>query len=103
MKTQAYFNHIQQEILTRLATARHSVIVAVAWLTDPIIFSTLCEKAAEGIQVQLLVLNDEINRGKSSINFEELTRLGGHVYFADIKMDGGIMHHKFCVIDSNCS
>lgn len=61
MHTQAYFENIQQQIIHEIACAKHSVLVAVAWLTDSIIFSELCSKANSGVQVELLLVNDTIN------------------------------------------
>ena len=40
MKTQAYFENIQEQILIELESARISVIIAVAWFTDKKLFET---------------------------------------------------------------
>ncbi len=102
MQIQAYFENIQQEIIIHIKKAQSSVFIAVAWLTDYMIFNILCEKAKQGVFIDLLLLNDEINNEKTSIDHEELVKYGGSVHFVNPGNDGAIMHHKFCVID-NCT
>lgn len=98
MQTQAYFEDIQLHILNALGKATKSIHIAVAWFTDPKIFSLLCEKARNGIQVELLITNDRINAA-SGLDFYKLRTVG-----ATVEMIGGdkiqhLMHNKFCVID----
>jgi hypothetical protein len=99
MVTQAYFDNIKNEIIKELNEAGSSIKVAVAWLTDGAIFTTLCKRAGEGIQVELILLNDSINKEMVSFDHSELEKKGGKIYFIDPLENGGIMHHKFCVID----
>ena len=44
MQTQAYFDDIQLHIMHVLGKATKSIHIAVAWFTDPEIFSLLCLK-----------------------------------------------------------
>jgi len=100
MQTQAYFDDIQLQILHELRKATTSIHIAVAWFTDPEIFSQLCQQAGSGIRVELIVINDSINR-KSGIEYELLRDLGGvFMMVGDKKKSSAIMHNKFCVIDS---
>jgi len=99
MQTQAYFDDIQLHILHALRKATTSIHIAVAWFTDPEIFEQLCQKAASGIRVELMVVNDSINRN-NSIEYERLRELGGvFMMVGDKKKSSAIMHNKFCVID----
>jgi hypothetical protein len=99
MQTQAYFDDIQLHILHELRKATASIHIAVAWFTDPEIFEQLCQKAGSGVRVELIVINDSINR-KSGIQHERLRDLGGVcMMVGDKKKNSAIMHNKFCVID----
>lgn len=99
MITQAYFDNIQNEILNELKKANKSIYVAVAWLTDRIIFNELCNKAKSGLEVELMLINDTINNELTSFNHNQLAEGGGNVLFVNPSKYGAIMHHKFCVID----
>lgn len=99
MQTQAYFDDIQLQILNKLRKATISIHIAVAWFTDPEIFEQLCQKAVSGVRVELIVVNDSINR-KSGIAYERLRELGGvFMMVGDKRKGSAIMHNKFCVID----
>lgn len=100
MRTQAYFDDIQLHILYELKKAISSIHIAVAWFTDPEIFEQLCQKAGSGVRVELIIINDSINR-KSGIQHERLRNLGGVcMLVGDKKKSSAIMHNKFCVIDA---
>lgn len=100
MQTQAYFEDIQLHILHELGKATNSILIAVAWFTDPQLFSLLRQKATDGVDVGLLITNDQIN-ANSGLDYEQLRSLGATV---EMIGTGGkkqpLMHNKFCVIDS---
>jgi hypothetical protein len=102
MQTQAYFENIRGVIIQQIKSARHSVYVAVAWLTDNTIFTELCNKANNGLTVELLLVKDTINNDLAPFEHSRLTTSGGKVFFIPPQIDGAIMHHKFCIID-DCS
>jgi len=100
MQTQAYFDDIQLQILHELRKATSSIHIAVAWFTDPYIFEQLCQKAGSGVRVELIVVNDSINR-KGGLQYERLRDLGGmFMMVGDNTKNSTLMHNKFCVIDS---
>ena len=100
MQTQAYFDDIQLQILHEIRKAASSIHIAVAWFTDPEIFEQLCQKAASGIRVELIVVNDSINR-KGGLRYERLRDIGGmFMMVGDNTKNATLMHNKFCVIDS---
>jgi hypothetical protein len=101
MITQAYFTDIQQVILEKIDAAQHSIFVAVAWLTDPVIFEKLCEKAKAEVTTELMLALDKINSEQTSFDHNELKKCGGRVYFIPADGNGSIMHHKFCIIDAS--
>jgi hypothetical protein len=97
MITQAYFQHIRKHIKEELLNSTQSIYVAVAWFTDKHLFKVLCDKAKDGISVQLIVMDDNITRN-CSINYLDLERNGGKLYKISESF-GTLMHNKFCVID----
>ena len=66
--------------------------MAVAWLTDEILFDKLCQKADDLVDVQIIIVNDEINRN-SGIDYEKLIKptfrdkkqFGWYIYFGNNK------------------
>jgi hypothetical protein len=100
LDTQAYFDDIQLHILHELNKAERTIHIAVAWFTDLEIFDLLCQKAQIGVRVELLIVNDAINR-KSPIEYTRLSELGGlFMMVGNNKKNSAIMHNKFCIIDS---
>lgn len=99
METQAYFEDIQFYIGRELQKAKKSIIIAVAWFTDRELYDLLCQKAAEGVQIEILLANDNINKGSYGLNFEALQSQKGAVHFIGNDKLNSIMHNKFCVID----
>lgn len=101
MSIQAYFENIQDVIAEQLSDSKKSIIIAVAWFTDQKLFQILCDKANSKIHVELLLLNDRINKS-SGIDYDRLVSIGGKVW--RIEYEEGtkkLMHNKFCVIDNN--
>lgn len=87
------FEDIQSKVITEIRNAKYTIWVAVAWFTDNILFKELMAKKQEGLNIQIIVLNDQIN---SVIQFEK--------YFETYRvspfgMCENIFHQKFCIID----
>jgi len=102
MYAQAYFTEINSHISTELKKASVSIYAAVAWLTDKKLFSILCDKAREGIDVQLLLADDDDDITQTyGVNYRQLELCGGKVYLIDEFATGKLMHNKFCVIDAS--
>lgn len=93
----AHFEEIQQTIIKQIELARFTIWIAVAWFTDREIFKKLVVKKNQGVNVQLIIVDDEIN-GNSGLKYEvefetdKVAKVGKHE---------NIMHNKFCVIDLN--
>ncbi len=90
-----HFEDIQKQIIEQIKLAKFTIWVAVAWFTDKELMRELYNKSKEGLNIRLIVIEDEINR-KYGFEFE--------TYFETkrVKPDGiyeNIMHHKFCIID----
>ena len=97
MNTQAYFDNIAEQIVKRLQMAQQSIHIAVAWFTDASLFEILCSKSQQGIHIQLILMNDEINNF-CGINYNSLVKAGGQVWKVGNENDN-LMHNKFCIID----
>lgn len=102
MNTKAYFSDIKRVIERELNKGEKSILVAVAWLTDIELFEILCNKAKDGLNVELIIANDEINKN-CSIQYEKLNQFGGYFSFDTYNSSNSLMHNKFCIIDLKTS
>jgi phosphatidylserine/phosphatidylglycerophosphate/cardiolipin synthase-like enzyme len=98
MNTQAYFDNIQYQIKIELRKTKSSVLIAVAWFTDKELFKLICQLANQGMNVQLILMNDDINN-QCGIEFSQLQNAGGKVWKIGNTNNDTLMHNKFCVID----
>lgn len=89
---QAHFEDIQNRILEQLDKAQVSIVVAVAWFTNQVLADKLIEKQQEGVSVAVII-------DDNSTNTKYCPQLDG-CCLIKIKVKGGIMHDKFCVIDN---
>jgi phosphatidylserine/phosphatidylglycerophosphate/cardiolipin synthase-like enzyme len=95
-QTEVYFEEQWAVIIKHLTKAKSFILVAMAWFTDESLFDLLLQRAQEGVQVLLLIHDDEIN-STSGITYEKMNGKNSELYLiADEKKT---MHHKFCVID----
>ena len=92
-RNEAFFRGIENQILETLDKALTSIIVCVAWFTNPKLRDKLIEKQAEGIDVKVIIYKDGVNHSKGV----DLSGLN-HKEFRGEK--GGVMHEKFCVVDN---
>lgn len=83
-----------KDLLTReLNSAKYLIWVAVAWFTDRDLANLLYKKSKQGVNVQIIINDDEINSTLASglkDHFE--------TYLVP-KSAKQLMHNKFCVID----
>lgn len=93
VKNNAHFMEIQNNILLELDKASVSILVAMAWFTNNILFKKLIEKKEQGLNVELVIYNDGVN-AKHGVAIEQLDSVKIRA------KNGGIMHDKFCVIDN---
>ncbi len=91
---QAHFLDIQNKILAALDNAKVSIKVIMAWFTNDTLFNKLVEKHKEGVDVEISIYDDGVNR-KHGVDITQLPN-------KRIKRGkrGGLMHDKFCVIDN---
>jgi len=91
------FDNIQLNILNELLKAKQSISVAGARFTDCKLFQSLCKKARQNVQVQLIILDDEINN-HCGIDYSELESAGGKVLKVG-KEKELFIHNNLWVID----
>ena len=72
------------------------VIFAVAWFTNQKLFNQLVAKKNQGVNVQLIILDDEIN-DSSGLNYEQ--EFATHRCPKFGKSEQNIFHQKYCIID----
>ncbi|MBN1181923.1 MAG: DnaJ domain-containing protein [Bacteroidales bacterium] len=100
MEIQAYFDNIAKIIQKELKSAKKSIFIAATRFTDKELFRTICEKSKNNIIVELILIDDEINRN-SGINYHKLEMAGGKVlWIKEVSKNGKFMHNNFFVIDS---
>ncbi len=91
-------NKIQNAIQMELFKAKESIKIAVAWFTNELLLQPLILKLQSGVSVELILNDDEINRGgDSSLDFMEFLQAGGILRWNDSKQ---LLHEKFCIIDN---
>lgn len=96
MQINSYFKNIRKEILNELNLSTENIQVAVAWFTNHELFDKLCEKVSNGVKVELIIIDDEINNRIGGLNFQQFIKLGGTLIYGNIENP---MHNKFCIID----
>lgn len=93
--SEIFFEELRQLLITEVSKAKYIIWVAVAWFTDKELYELLYRKRLEGLSIQVLILDDEINN-KSGLSF------GKDFFVLKVKKTEfyeNIMHHKFCIVD----
>lgn len=99
MDIKSYFSgkdNLQSVIIDELDKAQKNIFVAVAWFTNKRLFNKLLEKQKQGVLVELVTANHEINDTYGN-DFDLINQLGG--CFLKVGDDHNLMHNKFCIID----
>lgn len=91
----SFFEDIELHISEELMKATTSIRIAVAWFTNKRLLKILEYKQKNGVNVEVVLNDDEINR--KNLNFSTLESLGGKILFSNVEKT--LMHCKFCVID----
>ena len=95
--TQAIFDNIEGFISSQINQAERCISIAVAWFTNNALYEMLTKACEKKVGVNVLLLNDILNRNEFGLDFGVLSKLGAEVRFA--KFNKGTMHNKFCIID----
>lgn len=93
-----HFRNHKNIIINELRQAKSKIQIAVAWFTNHAFYEVICAKVQEGISVELIIVNDEINNRKGGLSWQNYIDIGGKLYFGNTQNP---MHHKFCIIDES--
>ncbi len=99
VEIEAHFADIKAQIVESIRSAKFSIWVAMAWFTDKDLGNELWKKHKEGLNVQVIVNDDEITQ-RNGLKFDHKD-IGIEYYSVapDSPWGKKIMHNKFCVID----
>lgn len=95
VEVEVHFEEIQSQIIEQIREAKFIIWIAVAWFTDKKLFNEVLRKKNEGLNIQVIVIDDQIN-ANADFDLEscfETYKVPKKGYFENI------MHNKFCVID----
>jgi hypothetical protein len=95
IELEIHFEDIQNQIIEQIRAAKFTIWVAVAWFTDKILMKELYDKAQQGLNIRLVVFDDEINY-QYGFKYEKLFETKR---VKPIGIYKNIMHYKFCIID----
>ncbi len=95
VKVKAHFEQNRDKIIAEIKNAKFLIWVAVAWLTDTVLLTELRKKKEEGLNIQIVTQDDEINK-RLKVAVEKIFEA---YYKAPIGVYKNLMHHKFCIID----
>jgi hypothetical protein len=88
---------IQNAIQIELFGAKKSIKIAVAWFTNELLLHPLVLKLQTGVNVEIILNDDNINKGgESSLDFTSFLEAGGILRWNTSKQ---LLHEKFCIID----
>ena len=93
----ALFKGIRDYIIGYLNRANETIKIAVAWFTNDDLFQAILNALDKNIQVELILIDDCINRNELGLDFSIFIEKGGHLFFSTSEKN---MHNKFCVIDN---
>lgn len=90
-----YFTNLENIVISELKKAKKSVKAAVAWINFNTYGYVFEELINQGVRIKIILNKDGINlRYENYIKY--LNKKGANIRLVDF---GGIMHHKFCIID----
>jgi hypothetical protein len=94
MNTQVYFDNLSDLVINKILSAKKSIHIALAWFTHRDIWEALVLQSNQGVEVNLLLLDDEINT-----DIEIGHYIKSFNFFNLVPQERRMLHHKFCVID----
>lgn len=92
----ASFNNIREEVIQSIRMAKHSIWINIAWFTDDNLFQELCDQKLNGVNIRVLISDEESNQrmiSKLKEQFETIIvqKWGFNNY--------NRLHSKYCIID----
>lgn len=90
--------NIEAEIIRNIRGAKEEICIAVAWFTSWKLMEELSKLKRRGITIKVIISDSKENVRQKNIN--KLRNACNIVKIAVIPEESGIMHNKYCVIDS---
>lgn len=56
------FDNIHQQIVDKIGNAKYIIWIAMAWFTDPSLFSELVKKKRQGVTIEIVIDDNEKDR-----------------------------------------
>lgn len=92
-----YFDRIASAIKEEINKATSNIKIAVAWFTNDTLFQAVLKCLERNVNVELVMIDDAINRNELALDFSKFIALGGKLFFSTQKK----MHNKFCIVDDS--
>ena len=90
------FSNIKEYLIASIDNTYSQIKIAVAWFTNIELFEAVLRALKRGVYIELIIIDDCINRNEFGLDFSLFIENGGHLYFSNRQK---IMHNKFCIID----
>ena len=94
--TTALFSGIEGTLLSNINKTTREIKIAVAWFTNPHLFSSLLTLLDKEKTIEIILADDAINFSNRKINFQQLIDKGVEIRISRFPK---LMHNKFCIID----
>lgn len=98
MNQVAHFTNIRKKIIQALSYAKSNIKIAMAWFTNNELLQALLDCINNGIAVDLILMDDEINHSIGA-DFNLFIQKGGKLYL--FPKENKFMHDKYCIIDND--
>jgi hypothetical protein len=93
--TTASFRDIKKKIESDIYSAKHSIVISVAWFTSKDLLGLLSAKLEVGCSVEIIISDHFEN---SRLSFENFINKGGKVYVLSAR-SGKFLHEKYAIFD----
>jgi hypothetical protein len=87
---------IKQRIISEINNARQTIFLAMAWFTDRDIANAIISAKSRNVTVEIVLSSNEQNETVKQM----LREVSINVHAFETGDNRGMMHHKFCLIDS---
>ena len=94
--TTALFSNIERTLLSNIKKTARDIKIAVAWFTNPQLFSSLLTLLDAGKEIEIILADELINFSNKKVNFQYLIDKGVEIRISRFP---NLMHNKFCIID----
>ncbi len=95
--TTASFKDIKKKIEYNIYSAKHSIIISVAWFTSKDLLGQLSDKLESGCSVEIIISDHYEN---TRLNFDDFIKKGGKVYVLSAR-SGKFLHDKYAIFDND--